>query len=214
MEGIMPKKREKKIDKKHQLSRRSFLKGMGSGAVTAAVIPSSIAAIKAKESISFQETGVEKGVVNLIINGRTYNVEVEAREILADTLRKRLNLTGTKITCGQGACGACTVLVDGVPIYSCITLTMDVNNKKITTIEGLASDGKLHPVQEAFIEKDGMQCGFCTSGQIMSAVTLLKNNPNPALEEVKLGMSGNLCRCGAYPKIFESVLAAAEKGRR
>jgi len=210
----MPEKREKKSDKKHQLSRRSFLKGVGSGAVTAAVIPSSIATLKAKETISFQETGVEKGVVKLIVNGKTYNVEVEAREILADTLRKRLNLTGTKIMCSQGACGACTVLVDGVPIYSCMTLTMDVNNRQITTIEGLASDGKLHPVQEAFIEKDGMQCGFCTPGQIMSAVALLKNNPNPTLEEVKIGMSGNICRCGAYLKIFDSVLTAAEKGRR
>jgi len=210
----MPEKIEKKDAQKHQLSRRNFLKGVGSGAVTVAVIPSSIAAIKAKETISFQETGVEKGVVNLIVNGRTYNVEVEAREILADTLRKRLNLTGTKIMCSQGACGACTVLVNGIPIYSCMTLTMDVNNSEITTIEGLAPDGKLHPVQEAFIEKDGMQCGFCTPGQIMSAVALLKNNPNPTLDEVKLGMSGNICRCGAYLKIFESVLAAAEKGRR
>lgn len=210
----MPVKREKKTDIKHKISRRSFLKGVGSSAVTVAVIPPSVEVSKAKKTIPPQEKGIEKGVVTLIVNGKTYRVEVETREILADTLRKRLDLTGTKIMCSQGACGACTVLVDGVPIYSCMTLTMDVNNKEITTIEGLLSNGKLHPVQEAFIEKDGMQCGFCTPGQIMTAVAFLNKNPNPTLEDVKLGMSGNLCRCGAYPKILESVLAAARKGRR
>jgi len=205
---------KEKDNKKNLLSRRNFLKGVSKGAVTAAVIPTSITSAEASKIISDEKEGIDKGVVNLVVNGKSYKIEVEARETLADTLRKRLNLTGTKILCNYGSCGACTVLLEGVPIYSCMTLTMDVNNRKITTIEGLESNGKLHPVQKAFIEKDGMQCGFCTPGQIMAATALLDKNPNPNLEEVKYGMSGNLCRCGAYPKIFESVLAAAKEGRR
>ncbi len=205
---------EEKNNKKNLLSRRGFLKGVSKGAVTAAVIPTSIASAEAKKNVPDENDGVDNGAVNLIVNGKSYKIEVEARETLADTLRKRLDFTGTKILCNLGSCGACTVLLEGIPISSCITLTMDVNNKKITTIEGLASNGKLHPVQESFIEKDGMQCGFCTPGQIMSAVALLDKNPNPTIEEVKLGMSGNLCRCGAYPKIFESVLTSAQKGGR
>ena len=205
---------KEKDNKKNLLSRRNFLKGVSKGAVTAAVIPTSITSAETSKTISDEKEGIDKGVVNLVVNGENYKIEVEARETLADTLRKRLNLTGTKILCNYGSCGACTVLLEGVPIYSCMTLTMDVNNRKITTIEGLESNGKLHPVQKAFIEKDGMQCGFCTPGQIMAATALLDKNPNPNLEEVKYGMSGNLCRCGAYPKIFESVLAAAKEGRR
>ncbi|MFC1562861.1 (2Fe-2S)-binding protein [candidate division KSB1 bacterium] len=205
---------EEKNSKEKHLSRRSFLKGVSKGAVTAAVIPTSIASAKTKKNVLDEKEGIDKGVVNLIVNGKSHKLEVEARETLVDTLRKRLNLTGTKILCNHGSCGACTVLLDGVPIYSCMTLTMDANNRKISTIEGLASNGKLHPLQEAFIEKDGMQCGFCTPGQIMTATAFLEKNPNPTLDEVKLGMSGNLCRCGAYPKIFESVLTAARKERR
>jgi len=205
---------KEKDNKKNLLSRRNFLKGVSRGAVTAAVIPTSITSAEVSKTISDEKEGIDKGVVNLVVNGKSYKIEVEARETLADTLRKRLNLTGTKILCNYGSCGGCTVLLEGVPIYSCMTLTMDVNNRKITTIEGLESNGKLHPVQKAFIEKDGMQCGFCTPGQIIAATALLDKNPNPNLEEVKYGMSGNLCRCGAYPKIFESVLAAAKEERR
>lgn len=200
--------------KKTSISRRNFLKGVGKGTATIAVIPASITSAKGMKKSPDEKDGKEKGTVTLTVNNKSYKLEVEARETLADTLREKMNLTGTKIFCNHGSCGACTVLLDGVPIYSCMTLTMDVNNREITTVEGLASSGKLHPVQEAFIEKDGYQCGFCTPGQIMTATALLKNNPNPTLEEVKHGMSGNLCRCGAYPKIFESVLAAAAKGRR
>ncbi len=210
-EGLLTKEKD---NKKNLLSRRNFLKGMSKGAVTAAVIPTSITSAETRKTIPDEKGGVDKGVVNLAVNSKSYKIEVEARETLADTLRKRLNLTGTKILCNYGSCGGCTVLLEGVPIYSCMTLTMDVNNRKITTIEGLESNGKLHPIQEAFIEKDGMQCGFCTPGQIMAAAALLAKNPNPNLEEVKYGMSGNLCRCGAYPKIFDSVLSAAKEGRR
>lgn len=208
----MPKKKNKGKGKEHLLSRRTFLKGISSGAITAAVVPSSFTS--AQKIATSKKEGVEKGTVNLIVNDKRYKVEVEARETLVDTLRKKLDLTGTKIFCNHGSCGACTVLVDGMPIYSCMTLTMDMNNKKITTIEGLSFNGKLHPVQESFYEKDGYQCGFCTSGQIISSVALLGKNPNPSLEEIRQGLSGNLCRCGAYPKIFESVLYAATKGRR
>ena len=205
---------KEKKEKKNLLSRRNFLKGVSRGAVTAAVVPASITSAKAIKEPPDESEGIEKGSVNLRVNGKNFKFEVEAKETLVDTLRMRLNLTGTKIMCDNGSCGACTVILDGMPVYSCMTLTMDVNNREIKTIEGLTSGRKLNPVQEAFIEKDGLQCGFCTPGQIMTATALLSKNSNPTLDEVRHGMSGNLCRCGAYPKIFESVLTAAGKGGR
>jgi len=130
---------------------------------------------------------------------------------LLSTLRDRLELTGTKLVCGRGECGACTVLLDGVSVYACLTLTASCEGHAITTIEGLATNGALHPVQAAFIEHDALQCGFCTPGQVLAAVALLAENPRPTEEDVKRGMSGNLCRCGAYPKIVQAVLAASRE---
>jgi aerobic-type carbon monoxide dehydrogenase small subunit (CoxS/CutS family) len=127
-------------------------------------------------------------------------------------LREELGLTGAKHGCGQGACGACTVIVDGETVYSCLTLAIDCEGREIRTVEGLAADRDLHPVQEAFIEHDGYQCGFCTPGQVMSAVALLEHSPHPTEDEIRYGMSGNLCRCGAYPNIVRAVQAAAEEG--
>jgi len=146
----------------------------------------------------------------LIVNGASHEVAAPDHERLLTTLRERLHLTGTKLVCGRGECGACTVLIDGAPAYSCLTLAAACAGREITTIEGLAHDGTLHPVQQAFIDHDALQCGFCTPGQILAAVALLDRRPHPTEDEVRRGMSGNLCRCGAYPKIVRAVLAAAE----
>jgi xanthine dehydrogenase YagT iron-sulfur-binding subunit len=130
---------------------------------------------------------------------------------LVEVLRDHLNLTGTKVTCNQGECGACTVLMDGKPVYSCHLLAVDAEGTEITTIEGLMDGEKLHPIQEAFIEHDGLQCGFCTPGQIMAAQGILNKKGNPTRDDILEGMSGNLCRCAAYPNILASAVAAAEK---
>ena len=150
-------------------------------------------------------------LLSLDVNGQTRRVDVLPNETLAMTLRYKLGLTGTKLGCDRGECGACTVLVDGVPNYSCSTLTHMVRNRAIRTVEGLEGpNGELHPVQQAMIDELGPQCGFCTPGQIMSAVALLETNPNPTREEARLAMSGNLCRCGAYDHYLNSVMRAAQ----
>jgi aerobic-type carbon monoxide dehydrogenase small subunit (CoxS/CutS family) len=152
--------------------------------------------------------------MRLIVNGASHQVAAPDHERLLTTLRERLHLTGTKLVCGRGECGACTVLIDGAPAYSCLTLTAACDGREIGTIEGLAHDGRLHPVQQAFIDHDALQCGFCTPGQILAAVALLDRRPHPTEDEVRRGMSGNLCRCGTYPKIVRAVLAAAEGENR
>ena len=147
--------------------------------------------------------------MRLIVNGASHDVSPPDHETLLTTLRERLQLTGSKLVCGRGECGACTVLLSGISVYSCLTLTVACDDRAITTIEGLSGDGKLHPVQAAFIEHDALQCGFCTPGQILAAIALLRDNANPTEDDVRRGMSGNLCRCGTYPKIVRAVLAAA-----
>jgi aerobic-type carbon monoxide dehydrogenase small subunit (CoxS/CutS family) len=149
--------------------------------------------------------------MRLIVNGAEHDLTPPSHETLLTTLRERLDLTGTKLVCGRGECGACTVLLDGVSVYSCLTLTAACDDRQVTTIEGVGRDGGLHPVQAAFIEHDALQCGFCTPGQILAAIALLGDNPNPSEDDVRHGMSGNLCRCGTYPKIVRAVLAAAER---
>lgn len=150
--------------------------------------------------------------MRLIVNGASHDVTPPAHETLLTTLRERLDLTGTKLVCGRGECGACTVLLDGRSVYSCLTLTAACSEQEITTIEGIGRDGTLHPMQAAFIEHDALQCGFCTPGQILAAIALLRDQPHPTEDEVRRGMSGNLCRCGTYPKIVRAVLAVAEQG--
>jgi len=147
--------------------------------------------------------------MRLIVNGASHDVAVPGHETLLVTLRERLQLTGTKLVCGRGECGACTVLLDGRSAYSCLTLTAACSNQAITTIEGIGREDSPHPLQAAFIEHDALQCGFCTPGQILAGVALLEQNPNPTEDDVRRGMSGNLCRCGAYPKILRAVLAVA-----
>ena len=141
--------------------------------------------------------------LELRINGGTYRVDAPVEATLAETLRNDLGLTGTKIACGEGHCGACTVQLDGVPVYSCITLVHTIGEREVTTIEGLRD----HPLVEAFVRADALQCGFCTPGQIVSAAALVEANPEPSRNDVRHAMSGNLCRCGAYPKIEEAVLS-------
>jgi len=147
--------------------------------------------------------------MRLIVNGAPHDLTAPAHETLLVTLRERLELTGTKLVCGRGECGACTVLLDGRSAYSCLTLTAACSERSITTIEGIGREDALHPLQEAFIEHDALQCGFCTPGQILAAMALLEENPTPTEAEVRRGMSGNLCRCGTYPKIVRAVLAIA-----
>jgi xanthine dehydrogenase YagT iron-sulfur-binding subunit len=156
--------------------------------------------------------GPESVPVTLSVNDREVQVLIEPRRTLLSVLREELGLTGAKHGCGRGQCGACTVILDGETAYACMTLAIDCEGRSIRTVEGLAEGETLHPVQQAFVEHDGYQCGFCTPGQVMSAVALLEHNPQPTEAQVRHEMAGNLCRCGAYPNIVQSVLAAAKGG--
>ena len=147
--------------------------------------------------------------VELFVNGRMMRVRADPAMTLAEVLRDHLGLTGTKIGCDRGACSACTVWLDGDVVASCMTLALDARSRKITTIEGLARGETLHPVQQAFVDHDAMQCGFCTPGMVMSCAALVDRNPDCTLDDVKAAVSGHLCRCGAYPNIFKATLAAA-----
>ncbi|HEX9661502.1 MAG TPA: (2Fe-2S)-binding protein [Candidatus Binatia bacterium] len=151
-----------------------------------------------------------KKQINLKVNGEEHDIEIEPNRLLLQVLRDNLGLTGTKEGCSIGVCGACSVIIDGRLVSSCLTLAAGCGGKNIETIEGLAKDGKLHPLQQAFIEYGGFQCGICTPGQIMAAKALLDENPNPSEDEVKEWMSGNLCRCTGYYKILEAVMAVVE----
>ena len=152
-------------------------------------------------------------IIQVSVNGQKHRADIPARTLLCDLLRDHLHFTGTKRGCETGVCGACTVLVDGQAFKSCLTLAVQVQDKEVTTIEGLGSEGKLHPLQEAFMQHGGLQCGYCTPGFIISAYSLLKENPNPTHEELCHGLAGNLCRCTGYVGIVESVMSAAEKMR-
>lgn len=149
--------------------------------------------------------------VSFTLNGKLQEMEVEPHELLLDVVRDRLGLTGAKRSCDVQVCGACTVLIDGRPVSACTTLAFEVRDRSVLTIEGLAENGKLHPLQEAFIEYGGFQCGFCTPGMILTAKVLLDENPNPTEEQLKHFMNGNLCRCTGYKKIIESIMAAATR---
>lgn len=147
--------------------------------------------------------------VQLMVNGRAYNLAVAPHLTLVEVLRNDLNLRGTKEGCSTGHCGACTVLINGQPVSSCLMLAVEAEGQHITTIEGMATNGKLHPVQAAFVAKAGLQCGFCTSGMLLSTVALLERNPHPTEKEIRFSLAGNLCRCTGYQKIVEAVQSAA-----
>ncbi|WP_042877852.1 (2Fe-2S)-binding protein [Cupriavidus necator] len=156
---------------------------------------------------------MNKVSTELTVNGEEHQVEVPARRLLSDLLRDDLNLTGTKRGCETGICGACSVLVDGEVVKSCLMLAVQVRGCHVMTVEGLAADGQLHPLQQCFMDNGGLQCGYCTPGFLMASCALLANNPHPTEEEVRHGLNGNLCRCTGYVGIVESILSAAEKMR-
>jgi carbon-monoxide dehydrogenase small subunit len=155
-----------------------------------------------------------KRLITLSVNGTSYDVAIEPRQSLLQVLREALHLTGTKEGCSEGECGACTVILDGKTVDSCLIFGLEVEGCEITTIEGLSSDAGLHPVQQAFIEHGGAQCGFCTPGMILAAKALLEQTPHPSEAEIRWGLSGNLCRCTGYVKIVEAVQAAAQQSSR
>ena len=188
-----------------RLTRRRFIKG---------VIYSSAAALSGAgvylASAQSRPAAAVERLLSINVNGRTRRVDVLPQETLAHTLRYKLELTGTKIGCNRGECGACTVLIDDVTNYACSTLTHSVKQRAVTTIEGLqAADGQLHSVQQAFLDELGPQCGFCTPGQVLATVALLKSNPRPTREEAREALAGNLCRCGAYDHYLNGVMRAS-----
>jgi len=192
------------------LSRRSFLGGASAGLVGISISPYLSAAGIGPQPTKDNGNAV---VVKLSVNGEEHDILVEPRMSLLFVLRERIGLTGTKVGCERGECGACTVHIDDEARYACLTLAIEAQGRKIVTIEGLSKDGQLSAVQEAFVENDAFQCGYCTSGQIMAAEALLKKNPSPTVEEVREAMSGNLCRCGAYKHIVEAVMKGSKAVR-
>lgn len=190
-------------------SRRDFLK---KSTALAALAVASPVLVKAGENDERIAALFEQMPLHLEVNGKMFSLSVEPRLTLLDLLREQLNLTGTKKGCDHGQCGACTVHVDGKRVLSCLSLAVMNEGKKITTIEGLATGDKLHPMQEAFIEHDGFQCGYCTPGQIMSSICCIKEGHAETIEQVKEYMSGNICRCGAYPNIAEAIMQVKKGG--
>ena len=201
---------EKKIPEPNSgISRRGFLSSVSAGAVVAV----SLKELPVAAAQEIEATG-KTVTINLLVNGSKRKVLVEPRWSLVYVLREVLGLTGTKIGCERGECGACTVLIDGKPRYSCMTLAVEAEGHEITTVEGLMEGDKLGPVQQAFADEDAFQCGFCTPGQIMAVEGLLRSNPNPTIDQIRTGVSGNLCRCGAYKNIFNAAAKASESRRQ
>jgi aerobic-type carbon monoxide dehydrogenase small subunit (CoxS/CutS family) len=195
-----------------KISRRAFVETTGAGLVAATSVPLAVQEVAAQQAAAPSAPGVPRTSIQLVVNGTEHRAEVEDRWTLVEVLRDHLGLTGTKIGCDRGECGACTVLLDGKPVYSCSQLAVWADGRTVQTVEGLARNEHLHPLQEAFIEHDGPQCGYCTSGQLMSAKALLDHNPHPTADEVRAAMTGNICRCSNYNRYVESVLAAAASG--
>jgi xanthine dehydrogenase YagT iron-sulfur-binding subunit len=200
---------EKDGNRSLEVSRRSFLKGMATGTVAAAV--AALPSPPISEAATAVPPGLKEAFINLNVNAKAYRLKVKSHWTLLDVLRREFALTGTKKACDHGNCGACTVILDGKAVYACSLLAIGMDGKKVLTVEGLRQGEELHPIQKSFSEHGGYQCGFCTSGQMMSAKALLDRNPTPSAEEVRLALAGNLCRCGAYPKIIESVLGVSKK---
>jgi xanthine dehydrogenase YagT iron-sulfur-binding subunit len=188
------------------VTRRGFLGSVGAGAVVAAT-----GVARPADAVPEITSADEMEQVTLSINGRTHQLLVEPRWTLLFVLRERLGITGTKAGCERGECGSCTVLIDGRPRYACMTLALEAEGSEITTVEGLLDGEELGIVQQAFADEDAFQCGYCTSGQVMAAEGLLRTIPSPTVHEIRLGMSGNLCRCGTYPHIVNAVTTAAER---
>ena len=200
-----------KRDRPDAVSRRTFLKASGiSLSVPAVLGPRLVRAAGAEVEVF----GPGKARFALDVNGTPRTVEVEPRVTLLEALRQELDLTGAKRVCDRGTCGACTVIMDGKPVYSCSVLAIDARRRRITTVEGLAAGGKLHPVQQAFVDNDAQQCGFCTPGFVVACKAFLDKNPSPTPADVQKGLGGNLCRCGTYVGVRAAVMQAANGGRR
>jgi aerobic-type carbon monoxide dehydrogenase small subunit (CoxS/CutS family) len=193
------------------ISRRNFIKGVIAGGVAV----SSVAYLFRTSGVFGQSGGASDRLITINVNGQRRRVDVMKQETLAWTLRHKLGLTGTKLGCDRAECGSCTVLINDVPHYACSVLTLTVRDRKVLTIEGLASaDGTLHPVQQGVVEEQGFQCAFCMPGFIMSSVAFLKSNPNPTRAQLAQGVSGNLCRCQDYDKILTALMRGAENMRK
>jgi aerobic-type carbon monoxide dehydrogenase small subunit (CoxS/CutS family) len=196
-----------------KLTRRRFVEAGGAG-VVAATLPLQGQAPEKPAAAARPSAAPPRSVIRVRINGAGRRLEVEHRWTLLELLRDHAGLTGTKLGCDRGECGACTVLLDGQPVYSCSQLAVWADGRSVETVEGLKRNGKLDPLQEAFIEHDGPQCGFCTSGQIMSAKALLARNPRPTRDEARAALTGNLCRCSNYNRYIQAVMAAAARNGR
>jgi xanthine dehydrogenase YagT iron-sulfur-binding subunit len=207
----MSKKKDPTPRSEGGVTRRGFLGSVGAGAMVAAT-----GVARPGEAVPEITSPDEMVRISLTINGRIHRLLVEPRWTLLFVLRERLAISGTKAGCERGECGSCTVLIDGRPRYACMTLAVEAEGFEITTVEGLLDGEELGTVQKAFVEQDAFQCGYCTPGQVMAAEGLLRANPSPSFDEIRCGMSGNLCRCGAYPHIVNAVTTAAEnkKGGR
>jgi xanthine dehydrogenase YagT iron-sulfur-binding subunit len=191
------------------LTRRELFQGLGAAAVVGGMLGEGRRARAATNPGGPEVLGPGKVPLKLTVNGIERAVSVEPRTTLLDALRLELDLTGAKPVCDRGACGACTVLIDGAPVVSCMMLALDAQGRIIATVEGLAEGDKLSPLQQAFVEHDALQCGFCTPGMLMSCAAVLSQHPKPTAEDVRRGVAGNLCRCGTYPKVVSATLAAA-----
>jgi xanthine dehydrogenase YagT iron-sulfur-binding subunit len=191
------------------VSRRDFLKTAGVGSLATAVTAVSEGDVDAQTGP--RAVGPGEVPVTLTVNGRRVELRIEPRVTLLDAIRTRADLTGNKRVCDRGACGACTMIVDGRTVYSCSTLAIEVQGKQIRTVDGLSSGEMLHPVQQAFCDKDALMCGFCTPGFVMATVALLEKHPNPTPEQARKGLDGNICRCGTFVRVMEAAMAAAGK---
>ncbi len=191
------------------VSRRNFFKGLGATAVATAAQRANVVAEELQKLNAEKIQGPGPVPVTLSINGKKQSLDLEPRVTLLDALRNHLPLTGAKEVCDRGTCGACTVWMNGEPVYACMVLAVDAQDAEITTIEGISQDGKLTKLQEAFVACDGLQCGYCTPGFVMSLSALLKHTPQPTEADVRKACSGNLCRCGSYPRVFDAALQAA-----
>jgi xanthine dehydrogenase YagT iron-sulfur-binding subunit len=199
-----------------RLSRRAFIKGAGAAAAGLIAVRPGAAEpdTDAASSVSLvdgiaERLGPGAQTIELNVNGISRKLTIEPRVTLLEALRDHLGLYGTKLVCDRGACGACTIHLDGNPVIACMILAIDARGRQITTIEGLGTPERMHPVQAAFAENDALQCGFCTPGMIMSVAAALKHNPSPSLDDVRHAVAGNICRCGTYPHVFKAALAAA-----
>ena len=188
------------------VSRRDFLKTAGISSLAAGVV--GVAEADAQTTGGARVVGPGEVPVQLMVNGKRVDLRIEPRVTLLDALRNRADLTGNKRVCDRGACGACTMIVDGRTVYSCSTLAIDVQGKQIRTVDGLANGATMHPVQQAFCDVDALMCGFCTPGFVMASVALLEKNPNPTPEQARRGLDGNICRCGTFVRIMEAALKA------